>query len=93
MRLLLTGTGFMMREAEFADAAFIDAVFASFRPLRAIHLASQASVRYVLKNPASFCAEHLYGHGTAAMGGVVSAARRGLSALFRSRHTSLTRLE
>jgi hypothetical protein len=31
MRLLLTGTGFMMREAEFADAAFIDAVFASFK--------------------------------------------------------------
>jgi hypothetical protein len=93
MRVLLTGKGFTMREAEFADAAFIDAVFASFRPQRAIHLAFQASVRYVLKKPASFCTEHLSGRETAVMGGVISALRRGLGALLRSRHTSLMRLE
>ncbi len=59
----LAGQGFTMREGDVADAAFIDAVFASFRPQRVIHLAAQAGVRYSLKNPAAYIQSNLVGFG------------------------------
>ncbi len=53
--------GFRFHEIDIADAPQLDAVFASARPERVLHLAAQAGVRYSLVNPQSYVQANLVG--------------------------------
>jgi UDP-glucuronate 4-epimerase len=52
---------FAQVEAELADRAALDALFARFRPLRIVHLAAQAGVRYSFDHPEAYVRSNLVG--------------------------------
>ena len=64
-------SAFRFEGVDIADRAAVDAVFASHRFDRALHLAAQAGVRYSLVNPAAYTASNLVGFGN-----VIEACRR-----------------
>lgn len=53
--------GFAFHEADLADAAALEAVFAGARFDAVIHLAAQAGVRYSLENPQAYVQSNLVG--------------------------------
>jgi UDP-glucuronate 4-epimerase len=58
----LTGhPGFSFHQLGVEDAAGINAVFASFKPQRVVHLAAQAGVRYSLQNPRAYIDANVVG--------------------------------
>ena len=50
-----------MRTADVADRAALDALFADVRPVRVVHLAAQAGVRYSLQNPHAYVHSNVVG--------------------------------
>jgi UDP-glucuronate 4-epimerase len=50
-------------QLDIADGAAMAELFAAVRPLRVIHLAAQAGVRYSLENPAAYVQSSLVGMG------------------------------
>ena len=52
---------FSQVEADLADRAAIDALFARFRPSRIVHLAAQAGVRYSFEHPEVYVQSNLVG--------------------------------
>lgn len=53
--------GFRFLEADIADRPAMEALFASERPERAVHLAAQAGVRYSLANPHAYISANIAG--------------------------------
>ncbi len=53
--------GLDLRTLDLADAGALDALFAQIKPVRVIHLAAQAGVRYSLKNPRAYAHSNLTG--------------------------------
>jgi UDP-glucuronate 4-epimerase len=53
--------GFEFVQAELADAAAVEAVFASARPALVCHLAAQAGVRHSLRHPRVYTASNIEG--------------------------------
>ena len=59
--LLRKRNGFSFVEADLADRATIEELFAAQKPDRVIHLAAQAGVRYSLEHPHSYVDSNLVG--------------------------------
>ncbi len=58
----LTGhPGFSFHKLSVEDADGVNAVFASFKPQRVVHLAAQAGVRYSLQNPRAYIDANVLG--------------------------------
>jgi UDP-glucuronate 4-epimerase len=58
----LTGhPGFSFHKLSVEDADGVNAVFASFKPQRVVHLAAQAGVRYSLQNPRAYIDANVVG--------------------------------
>jgi len=53
--------GFVFEQADLADAARVQAVFAAHAPRRVVNLAAQAGVRYSLENPRAYADSNLVG--------------------------------
>ena len=53
--------GFRFVQADFADAAALNAIYDQFRPDYVVHLGAQAGVRYSLQNPAAYAHSNLVG--------------------------------
>jgi UDP-glucuronate 4-epimerase len=53
--------GYRHAALDLADRAGVEALFASFRPERVVHLAAQAGVRYAAKNPHVYASSNLVG--------------------------------
>lgn len=53
--------GFRFIEADIADRAAMEALFANVQPKRVLHLAAQAGVRYSLQNPHAYVQSNLVG--------------------------------
>jgi len=52
---------FSQVQADLADAAALDGLFARYRPRRIVHLAAQAGVRYSFENPSAYVNSNLVG--------------------------------
>ena len=63
--------GFIEARLDVADAAALEHVFAAHRPVRVIHLAAQAGVRYSVENPSAYVDSNLVGFAN-----VLEACRR-----------------
>jgi UDP-glucuronate 4-epimerase len=55
--------GFRFLRMDITDAAAVDAIFATERFNRVVHLAAQAGVRYSLKNPSAYIQTNMVGFG------------------------------
>ena len=53
--------GYRHAALDLSDRAGVEALFASFRPERVVHLAAQAGVRYAAKNPHVYASSNLVG--------------------------------
>ena len=58
---LTSHPGFSFHKLSVEDAEGINAVFASFKPQRVVHLAAQAGVRYSLQNPRAYIDANVVG--------------------------------
>lgn len=55
--------GFRFVQADVADHASMDSLFAAEKPTHVVHLAAQAGVRYSLQNPRAYVQSNLVGFG------------------------------
>jgi UDP-glucuronate 4-epimerase len=55
--------GFRFVQADVADPASMDSLFAAEKPTHVVHLAAQAGVRYSLQNPSAYVQSNLVGFG------------------------------
>lgn len=55
--------GFRFVQADVADPAAMDSLFATEKPTHVVHLAAQAGVRYSLQNPSAYIQSNLVGFG------------------------------
>lgn len=61
VKRIASSEGFVLVEADVADPAALDALFARHRPGRVVHLAAQAGVRYSFENPDAYVRSNLVG--------------------------------
>ena len=61
LALLRNFSDFVFFEADLADAAFVDTLFAEQCPEIVIHLAAQAGVRHSIENPGSYIQSNMVG--------------------------------
>ena len=61
LALLQRNEQFVFLEEDLSDAKAISVAFENHRPLRVVHLAAQAGVRYSLKNPHVYATSNLVG--------------------------------
>jgi UDP-glucuronate 4-epimerase len=61
LRQIETRNGFHFIKADLADRAAIEALFATEKPTRVIHLGAQAGVRYSITNPHGYISSNLTG--------------------------------
>ncbi len=60
---LVPRKGFSFVRADISDLTQLDTLFARDKPVRVVHLAAQAGVRYSLTNPAAYIRSNLVGFG------------------------------
>ena len=53
--------GFSFQKVDVADSAAVTRVFAELRPVKVVHLAAQAGVRYSLENPSAYIDSNVHG--------------------------------
>jgi UDP-glucuronate 4-epimerase len=58
---LLATPGYTHVQADLADRAAMEALFASYQPRRVVHLAAQAGVRYAAQNPHVYVSSNVTG--------------------------------
>ena len=56
-----TGSTFTFIKGDIADKAFIDSIFAQYKPAIVVNLAAQAGVRYSITNPESYIHSNIIG--------------------------------
>jgi UDP-glucuronate 4-epimerase len=61
LALLRRHPGFSFVEADLADTAAVDRVFATYKPDRIVHLGAQAGVRYSIDNPRAYIDANIVG--------------------------------
>ncbi len=61
LRMLDGCKSFVFRKGNIADKAFVDGVFAEYKPAVVVNLAAQAGVRYSITNPDSYIESNIIG--------------------------------
>jgi UDP-glucuronate 4-epimerase len=63
LALFCNRAGFTDIRADVSDRATIERIFETHRPLRVVHLAAQAGVRYSITNPSAYIDSNIVGFG------------------------------